>query len=104
MPFSLSTLQKLSKLVHSDDESQAVSEKIGMKKDALTTLFEAQEAGEEAVETQATSCLEQLQKAYDELTSETVLTWLNAVEATEALDTPEQRLQAGEEGNEKLRA
>lgn len=102
MPFSLNTLQKLAKLVHSDDESQAVSEKIGMKKDALTTLFEAEESGTEAVETQAASCLEQLQTAYNELTSESVLDWLHAVDATDALDTPELRLQAGTSGAQKV--
>lgn len=102
MPFSLSTLQKLAQLVQSSDESQAVAEKVGLKKDALTTLFEAQQAGEEAVEAHAASCLERLQKAYNQLTRETVLDWLNAVDATEAFDTPEGRWQTGKEGEEKI--
>lgn len=102
MPFPLSTLTKIAQLVHSEDASQAVAEKVGMKKDALTTLLEAGVVGTEAVEEQAASCTEQLQEAYNHLTSENVLDWLNAVDAVDALDTPEKRLQTGTNGEEKI--
>ena len=102
MPFPLSTLTKIAQLVHSEDASQAVAEKVGMKKDAFTTLLEAGVVGMESVEELAASCTEQLQETYNHLTSETVLDWLNAVDATDALDTPEKRLLSGEDGAAKI--